>query len=786
MVEIKGPTNLKDAQPPSMPSPTLTNPDMILPSRFDENMSEYGGSQFQAERPPSVSDYLQHRRNSRSSASTPSTTRSATTPTADQRHDQTTPTMQYSRGYTLASSPTLRDTPPNGAVDNLNGERTRRLSNSSSLNSEELEELDWSQFESSTDIDEAEGPSFERNGSLSGPTRVDGDNDSPQHDFQTVDDEEEDGDAEMRRFEAHLAEAKKRVEMMGSNIKGVRESMVTTSPSLGSLRTSFQLSARFKDTSDLHKQVLTGRDRMYSSSPRYSTIGSSPLSSSPLSSSGSPQHGRVSSETSVPSPLARLPLRVNTPNTRSFSALGMQSTGWTSPITHNRKEDVSRSDKFGLERKSSIERRVSLTSPTMPHHDDAEYDESGLRIFRLNSVRSSEHPLRQPKASPTPPPALEPVLEEESPSKTLRRSSSLAVGSVTETLEKLNRKVSSLRESVQADRLKRRSMQSLRTPSPFTDAEAWKSSSVGHQSQVWSPGATPSFGTKEPSPIRHEYQDGESLKSPQSIKEELKPSIDPIPQTEHTVNGEEETDETKTTDVSVVNYDDIYDTDSSAASVYEDAEDEHFIETAAERHEDRPDAFDYQNFFLHSAMGTYSRQGRRSSLESSSSVETARVLSPVRPPSSDSVRTAYYEPPTEMIKPGKSSRPTNGHSRNGSALSVSTMATFETAMEGSDSEPGSPANSDPEIIPMYYPLGDAPFRLDMPSKLVDELLKPVPANYHIRAKREIQSAADKQLLHDAVTNIQKVAISFSLAHTDDLATWRSRLHKMNKILNGEE
>jgi hypothetical protein len=69
-------------------------------------------------------------------------------------------------------------------------------------------------------------------------------------------------------------------------------------------------------------------------------------------------------------------------------------------------------------------------------------------------------------------------------------------------------------------------------------------------------------------------------------------------------------------------------------------------------HEEREDAFDYEHFILHSALGNYSRQVRRPSQSSRGSVETTR--------------------------PGRSVR----HSRTNSAMSVSTVATFATATEG--------------------------------------------------------------------------------------------------------
>jgi hypothetical protein len=82
----------------------------------------------------------------------------------------------------------------------------------------------------------------------------------------------------------------------------------------------------------------------------------------------------------------------------------------------------------------------------------------------------------------------------------------------------------------------------------------------------------------------------------------------------------------------------------------------------AERHEDRADAFDYENFFLHSAMGTYSRD-RRDSFSSDSSVETTRPASPLRGSSAEADLSDLA-------------------AHNQSRDSISTVATFETAADG--------------------------------------------------------------------------------------------------------
>jgi hypothetical protein len=120
----------------------------------------------------------------------------------------------------------------------------------------------------------------------------------------------------------------------------------------------------------------------------------------------------------------------------------------------------------------------------------------------------------------------------------------------------------------------------------------------------------------------------------------------------------------------IVNHEELDDYESDA-SLYHD--------TQAISHEDREDAFDYEHFFLHSAMGTISQQrlGRRDSFSSEDSVETTRGL-----PASNS-QEAKNDPRASL-----------GHLRSESTDSVSTMATFATATEGLGSENGDEEDRD--------------------------------------------------------------------------------------------
>ena len=82
-------------------------------------------------------------------------------------------------------------------------------------------------------------------------------------------------------------------------------------------------------------------------------------------------------------------------------------------------------------------------------------------------------------------------------------------------------------------------------------------------------------------------------------------------------------------------------------------------------HEEREDAFDYEHFILHSALGNFSRTGklRRTSDSSTSSAATTRPV--------DDQSTSVDQ----------AARP-----RANSVESISTVASFATAVEGEDEE----------------------------------------------------------------------------------------------------
>lgn len=255
-------------------------------------------------------------------------------------------------------------------------------------------------------------------------------------------------------------------------------------------------------------------------------------------------------------------------------------------------------------------------------------------------------------------------------------------GSVTqmrelkEQVSGLKGRISSLREQAKADSLKRRSLQSLRTASPFTNAEVdqWcpEPPTPEPQSAPEDLGAREEDvdhapeGVNHPGPVAAPEEDESGLSEYEMASEGLRSQrnsafVNGAEQHEYQVHGQMEQEGHVRTEDDTEDFDEFHDgrddfdyASESGESLYHDAP------QTALSHEDREDAFDYEHFFLHSAMGTLSQEhlGRRDSFSSEDSVETTK--GPIATPEKREIRR---------------------HSRRGSGDSISTMDTFATADE---------------------------------------------------------------------------------------------------------
>ncbi|GKU00177.1 hypothetical protein FLAG1_04564 [Fusarium langsethiae] len=383
---------------------------------------------------------------------------------------------------------------------------------------------------------------------------------------------------------------------------------------------------------------------------------------------------------------------------RSASALGAAG-GYRQPLTSSRSADA-----LGIGYGASSQRSpVSALDPMMEalSEDEGGTPGNSRRSSRLYSQLS---------------PAFGSMTDTDIP-----RSPSVAqVRDLKHQMKDLRGKISSLREQARADSMKRRSLQSLRTPSPFTHARWDQALPDSRKSQESTPDAinwqapwNPDTPDEKPdgqnspkddpngaSELERaktadiEYQDArDTLELPdEASAEEAKVStpLDEVlgPQNDsqaqenddmiddgETWEGDleledEEVEEELKYNLETGGYDDNLEEDDDEFVDFESESGESSYHDAIQNpvsHEDREDAFDYEHFFLHSAMGSMSqrRRGSWSSVSSDDSVETTRGPITTPAPGTDSDSDHERRPSVESFNSfttateGRSSRNSN-------------------------------------------------------------------------------------------------------------------------------
>ncbi len=429
---------------------------------------------------------------------------------------------------------------------------------------------------------------------------------------------------------------------------------------------------------------------------------------SPLSSSASsPGHSRIFSETSVPSSLHTSPqsLRPESDKSRASSAMG--SVGMTpslrdqyAPKSLNAMER-SRGDT--LPRSASLSNRHNTTLQPLDEEESAPASFQPADTTHAIPTQSSSQDVSNIAVFSSP-----------FPTKTVltRSRSSIQMRDLREQMQDLKGKISTLKERARKDNLRRRSLQSLKTPSPFSAAEHWDTGADAYQNG--SLAAEVGYGLNEPHSPMERFKAEEERRP-----EESDGFVHSIGRDEAMVGMKQGTEY----EVSI------------AQSQYEDAEedagkednepfrddafpggepdrlhqgsidagrepeedsilgDQEFYESSpspmGERHEDREDAFDYEHFFLHSGMGNYSRTdlGRRNSYNSTDSAETTKGPATLADVSSE--RPTEVQPQKASLQSDIDYSRQKGHHRSDSVDSVSTFLTFATATEGRGSDKGS-------------------------------------------------------------------------------------------------
>lgn len=389
------------------------------------------------------------------------------------------------------------------------------------------------------------------------------------------------------------------------------------------------------------------------------------------------------------------------------STLGMGPAATHSPATPAPKQGSESRDWFwaGLTRN--------------PSHGAARHNTYGLQP--LNEDGPPPSTFDSPERHQSPPIADEhaenissaeqeiyhPTSEQGTPSSTglTRAKSTTQMRDIRDQMQDLKGKISSLKRRAREDSLRRRSLQSLRTPSPFTAAEQWYAGAPGNnrdrshsRPRGGSPPAaaplideedeTKQYPVQEPDPATQEelYKHTNGIsQNPEGPPGYQRPIHDPIMReiddSPKTVIDGPVVEKEETTDQMGLEEAPSLDEENGLEDGLDDDDQVLLEPSALPRHEDRPDAFDYEHLFLHSGMRTLG-QGRKSRSSSHSSAYSVETTKPSR------VSTGTVEisrdSNSSLDEGGEEAAngPHGAHARKGSVDSISTVATFATATEG--------------------------------------------------------------------------------------------------------
>jgi hypothetical protein len=714
---------------PAPPSPTLTNPDMVLPNAG----SIYGANSPESLRgPPSIS-YLRDITNQHAGARASMDherpqpakkekrglmsrklmlLRSRTASNYKQDASQTSPVRQESLEETsIASSPTIQD----GDRLTANPNQDKRLSiGASSFNSDDYAALPaflhrYKKDETEDEETDTEKPAAMRMGyscSIAGGADA----------RRKAQEEEEEHNSAMlsQRAEQILANAKRRLNLMEGNLRGARDLVAPLT------------AANLK---------------------RATSLGSS--AASPASNYGTKRFLMDGYTNTRPGTGRALHLQVSTPSLRREYNNSHARTLSENTIPERPHTALMRGDMFG--RKGRIPVRPSNSTWT-DLRGSRSYESLGGSPAQPSDVDGGSGRVgTSPAAMGTPDVDLEPLPEESTsqiaPSVGNRSSahfeSEYAYGlgisrspSTTDGLKgqmsTLKNRISSLRERAKEDSIRRQSFNNLRDASPLNNAE--------HQPpEMWYPGSdgaganadnTPSKPRAGPTawgslPLKTgsrnafaemQQNGGPTLRERRMQSHQGNPTYVPDDPQQYNGHGRYQHENNRDMPGSFNNGDneiaseagagaDSYQHSGSDAptlstpdnpseyfpdldteSVYEDAEPD--LPSFTVPHEEREDAFDYEHFFLHSAMARYQQSSSPVDAAYDSDGESVSSVSTAKGPTATATEIDPY--PDELNPPPTPETPETlreierriAHSRSQSIDSISTVASFATAAEG--------------------------------------------------------------------------------------------------------
>ncbi|TGJ84093.1 hypothetical protein E0Z10_g4668 [Xylaria hypoxylon] len=465
-----------------------------------------------------------------------------------------------------------------------------------------------------------------------------------------------------RRAEQILANAKRRLTTMEGNLNRARSSLDSPSwSSMGSHSTPSPPVGRPTTANSL------GNDPGHRKLPN--------------------GHNRISSESNIPAenrPTASTP--------RSLSALGTAG-GYRRPQQGSHNADHTQSSMNDTPSNHSLYGTSPFPNSKIPLHGQ----DWPLEPLNEGSVFGEEKDAADQDTENVKEDVLLSPVGSFSDKGVKRSASSAQMRDLKDQVNDLKGRLSTLRNQARADSLKRRSLQSLRTPSPFTHArvEQWYADKSGHEDGETPNDDSAAQATTESSiNLRDRTSSLVEAETPLQSHDEsqvIQPTYveEPAVLATSDIADSQPVSSTISTDAKMsaaeVNADSSNeldnDEDTRTSDGYEFAEANDFDESASESdtssyhdsvqaqvsHEDREDAFDYEHFFLHSAMGSMSRRrmrrkGSKDSFSSEDSVETTRGPAASQPKGVAAIKTS--------------------RSRRGSAGSTSSVDSFATATEG--------------------------------------------------------------------------------------------------------
>lgn len=355
--------------------------------------------------------------------------------------------------------------------------------------------------------------------------------------------------------------------------------------------------------------------------------------------------------------------------------------------------------------------RASVSVLPYPREEMAKPSTTQVESVTRHESPTSNNPPKHSSLKPTDktPKTLEEFNSTYPATPPSRSHSQLQVRGLQDQMQDLKTKISTLKVKADEDNLRRRSLQSLRTPSPFNNAEEWYTGVPEYRNDDTDNTGVHAISSLNVLPtnngttgddsnrnvIGQAVANSSSSESEKNLKSNTPEIVRDDDEQSISESHYEDADDglydenggySSGSDIDRAALAEILNEPLDSPTPSDDGKSEAFpappVETT--RHEDREDAFDYENFFLHSALGNYSRSRyRRESYSSTGSVETTRPASP--PGASSSTRV------------GK-------HGRTNSADSVSSSATFATATEGmgSDEDDGEEDYSNDEINNALY------------------------------------------------------------------------------------